>query len=334
MSKRVVAVTVIGYVLSFGVPIVAFAAPNLPLLNPDYTIVPDATKLDSSCPADAPLSSRAVLQLVQNLINLGISLGIVFVTLFLIWAGFSFIMSATNAEARGHAKKMLTNAVIGILIVLSAWLIVDFIIKTVAGGETTFGPWNSILQFGDEACIKSQPIKPIAGLPGLGGAIINDGVIGGPATGGGGGAPSGGTGGNCPAADPSGMVSFPSSVVLGAAERATPSTVQNFMAMRAAALKAGFDIKVTDGYRPEQEQVSLWNQRASIGQVAKPCSLGGNGSNHNSGVALDLSIPGCRKTGSCASSGAYQWLKANGANYGFRNSLPGTDNIHWSPSGR
>jgi len=171
--NRNLALAFIAYVLVLGTPSFAQAA-DIGVFSPNFTVVPNAHALDSSCPENSPLSTHAVLQLMQNFMNLGISLAILFMTLFLIWAGFSFIMSAANAEARSNARKMLFNAVIGMIIVLSAWLIVDFVIKTVAGGDTKFGPWNTILLFDGDACIRVKSVTKIDGLPGVFDTIVND----------------------------------------------------------------------------------------------------------------------------------------------------------------
>jgi LAS superfamily LD-carboxypeptidase LdcB len=125
-------------------------------------------------------------------------------------------------------------------------------------------------------------------------------------------------------------VAIPSQYVVGGTGLATPTTVQNYLAMRAEALKAGFDLKVTSAYRSDATQVQLWNANPNPSVVGKPCSLGGTGSNHNSGQALDLT-DGC-SPGSTCNSAAYQWLKANGGKWGFYNNLP-TDPVHWSPTG-
>jgi len=64
------------------------------------------------------------------------------------------------------------NAVIGICIVLSAWLIVDFVMKTLYGGQ--FGPWNTILLDGTgDSCVVAKPAMPlfdgnITAVPGRG----------------------------------------------------------------------------------------------------------------------------------------------------------------------
>lgn len=312
-------------------PGAAVHAANLPLLDPNFSIVPEA------CRAACPCGVGAALQFIQNIMNVLISFAVIVMSLIIVWAGFLFVMSAANPESRSKARGMLINAFIGLFIVLSAWLIVDFIMKHLYGdGSTAFGPWNKILVLsGDQCIVVDNNLGKINGLPGgLAEVGVNGVLLGTGASGGGASGIPVGTGNNCPAADPATMKSFPSSATLGGPEKATPTTVQNFLAMRAEALKAGIDLRVTDGYRSETEQVNLWNQRGSIGQVAKPCSVpGGTGSNHNSGVALDISIPGCGKSGSCNSK-TYVWLKTNGGRYGFYNNLPGTDNVHWSPSGR
>jgi hypothetical protein len=111
--------------------------------------------------------------------NVMISLAIIFMVFFIVWAGFLFVMSATNPESRSKARSMLINAFVGMVIVLAGWLIVDFVMKTLYGGGT-FGPWNKILQIGDPdgSCIIAKPPQPIQGLPGVVGAVVNGGATG------------------------------------------------------------------------------------------------------------------------------------------------------------
>jgi LAS superfamily LD-carboxypeptidase LdcB len=143
----------------------------------------------------------------------------------------------------------------------------------------------------------------------------------------------GGAGNNCTPIPDSQLVTFPSSATYGPPERATKDTVDRFMAMRAAALKDGVNIKVSDGYRSPEEQVSAWNGNGCrlVGgktvcaqrTAAVPCSLGGRGSNHTSGTAIDVRLE----------NGVYNWMKSNGGKYGFNNELA-NDKPHWSPSGK
>lgn len=143
----------------------AFAQSGLPLLDPNWHIVPDARELDPSCPEGAPLGIGGVLVLLQNLMNAAVALSVIVMTLVIAYAGFLFLTSPFNSENRSKAKSTLWNTVIGVFIVLSAWLIVDFAMKVLYNPEATFagkslGPWNEILVGGD-ACIKSRTTNPL-----------------------------------------------------------------------------------------------------------------------------------------------------------------------------
>lgn len=129
-----------------------FASPvqaAIPVLDGTFHIVPDAHDLDPSCPEGAPLSFGAVLDTAQKVVNAGIAFGVLICVIIMAWAGFLFIISVANPEARSKARGMLSNAAIGLLIVLSAWLMVDFVMRILysgeAGTEGKWGPWNSIL---------------------------------------------------------------------------------------------------------------------------------------------------------------------------------------------
>lgn len=292
-----------------------FAVFLLPLVA-DAQFGPIVPEVCRQCPC----GFGGVLAIIQNLVNFIIGIAIIFATIIIVWGGILYVLSPANPENRNTANKMLINAVVGILITLSAWLIVDFVMKTLYGGQ--FGPWNTILLNGSgPSCVEAKENKPlfsgdIAVTPG---APVDDRVV-------------SGTGANCPAADESLMVAFPAEAVSGGSGKATQATVTNFMAMRAAAARDNIDLKVTSAYRSEASQVSLWNRRSEIGDVARPCSLGGNGSNHNSGEAVDINV-GCSNGSSGCNTRTYNWLKNNGYRWNFRNALP-NDPVHWSPSGR
>lgn len=106
-----------------------------------------------------PCGFGGVLAIIQNLVNFVISISIIIATIIIAWAGGLYMLSATNPESRSTANKMLMNAVIGIMIVLSAWLVVDFIMKTLYGGQ--FGPWNSILSGSGDSCIMAKLPPPL-----------------------------------------------------------------------------------------------------------------------------------------------------------------------------
>lgn len=151
------------------IPAPAYAAVDLPILNPNFTIVP------ADC-LHCPCTFSEVLALAQNLINAGIAIGIIAAVLVIVYSGAMFMLNPTQPEARSNARKMFTNVVVGLVIVLAAWLVVDFIMKTIyvgeAGGNANYGPWNSILgdNINEGPCIIAQPVhqiaNPVAGIVG------------------------------------------------------------------------------------------------------------------------------------------------------------------------
>ena len=84
-----------------------------------------------------------LVQLGQNLIFWFIKAMAAVIALIFAWGGMKMVMSAGNTEGVSEAKGMMTNAVIGFIILLAAWLIVDTILKAVTN-EGTLGPWNEI----------------------------------------------------------------------------------------------------------------------------------------------------------------------------------------------
>lgn len=274
-----------------------------------------------------PCGFGGVLAIVQNVMNFIIAIGIIIATLIIVWGGILYVLSPANPENRSTANKMLINAVVGLLITLSAWLIVDFVMKTLYNpGATTpagqrFGPWNSILLTGEgAACVEAREPKSL-----FSGSIF---AVPGTNTGSG----SGG-GGSCTSIPDSQLATFPSEATQGEPEKALADTVRRFMEMRAAAARDGIDLKVSDGYRSPEEQLSAWNQngcqlvngraQCRVRTAAVPCSLGGSGSNHTNGTAVDIHL----------GTGVYTWLRQNASRYGFYNNLP-NDLPHWSSTGR
>ncbi|MCA9362007.1 hypothetical protein KC906_01405 [Candidatus Kaiserbacteria bacterium] len=63
-------------------------------------------------------------------------------------AGFGLVTSGGNTEAKSAAKSKMTNAVVGLVIVLAAWLLVDTVMKgLLAGGNgeiSGYGVWSKV----------------------------------------------------------------------------------------------------------------------------------------------------------------------------------------------
>ncbi|MEK9184429.1 MAG: D-alanyl-D-alanine carboxypeptidase family protein [Patescibacteria group bacterium] len=278
------------------------------------------------CQSLCPCGYAAVLEVIRHLMNFAVTFGVIVVTIMLAWGGFLYILSAAKPESRSQANSLISGAVIGLLLVLGSWLIVDFIMRTLYSGPDgtagKFGPWNSILAEKANFCIVAQDTKPLFGtLPFSQGPSTNptnpDPNPNPPTT-------AGGT--NCTSIPTSQLVTVDNYRLLA-------STAERYKAMKEAAAKDGITLVITSGYRSPEDQERAWKENGcslvngkavcQTRTAAVPCSLGGTGSNHTRGTAVDIRLNG----------GVYDWLTRNASRFGFYNKLP-NDLPHWSDTGR
>jgi hypothetical protein len=144
------------------VVLLSFASPAYAsIIGPLDPIIPDACKCEGTAP-----DYGCALQVVQGVIRMVINFAFVLVVFAFVYAGFLYMTSGGSPQKRGNATKLLLNVFIGLAIMLTSWLIVDFVMKTLAGQETGgFGPWNSILaDTSGQYCIdETQPQKIATG---------------------------------------------------------------------------------------------------------------------------------------------------------------------------
>jgi hypothetical protein len=108
-----------------------------------------------------------VLQVIDNLMSAVVAFSTLIITIFIARAGFMFMTSPNSEEAKVKARNSLVNAVIGILIVLAAYLLIDSILKVIYNSDASFqngsgqaaelGPWNALLSpSGAQNCLVQQ----------------------------------------------------------------------------------------------------------------------------------------------------------------------------------
>jgi len=98
------------------------------------------------CGYDRMCNACDLILLVNNLVTWLFSVLAIFAVLALMVAGFRLVVSGGNTNAWEGAKQMFTNVVIGFVIIISAWLIVDTIMKAFLDPsfKSGFGMWNSL----------------------------------------------------------------------------------------------------------------------------------------------------------------------------------------------
>lgn len=88
--------------------------------------------------ADSPCNFNAILALVNNVITFLIKyMAIPITAIMLTYAGFELVTSGGSTEKRGVAKSVFTNAVLGLIIAVAAFLIVKTILS-ILGYEGAF----------------------------------------------------------------------------------------------------------------------------------------------------------------------------------------------------
>lgn len=92
--------------------------------------------------------------LAANIIKTALGvLGTIFLVI-IIYAGFLWMTAGGEEEKTGKAKKLISNGVIGLVIILTAYAITGFIISSLVGATTGSNP------YGDGANLPAPPITP------------------------------------------------------------------------------------------------------------------------------------------------------------------------------
>ena len=79
-------------------------------------------------------------ELVGRVINSGLKLVIPIGVVFIAWGGLEILTAAGSTEKAKKGKDILTAAVIGIVIALTAWLILSVFLQILTGSG--FTPWK------------------------------------------------------------------------------------------------------------------------------------------------------------------------------------------------
>jgi hypothetical protein len=100
-----------------------------------------------------------LVELGQNILNWLIGITVFLVGIALAVGGLMLVMSAGDQGKRTRAKEIFTNAIVGLIILLASWLIVDTLLKVFLPDDGVlkgFGPWNQI------QC--SAPLPPVSAV--------------------------------------------------------------------------------------------------------------------------------------------------------------------------
>ncbi len=112
-------------------------------------------------------------QLGKNIIDFFVFFAVIVAALLFVHAGVLYIFSPANPASIARAHKIFISTLIGLLIILASWLLIDFIMKSLyneSEGEGAWGPWNDILCSGGDEQANIPPgsttaFPPVATMP-------------------------------------------------------------------------------------------------------------------------------------------------------------------------
>ena len=85
----------------------------------------------------------SLLSLVKDLIDFAIKMSFAFAGLFITWGAFVTMTAGASEERVKEGRKILTTAVVGLVIMLSAWLILGTVIQILTDSPSKL-PWTEI----------------------------------------------------------------------------------------------------------------------------------------------------------------------------------------------
>lgn len=171
MSRRILLLSVLA--AAFFILPQAVSAATLPFFGP----IIDRDWIDPTTGKQCALGWGALVTVINNIIRLLLSIAIVFIAPIMIaYAGFLFVVNPVNAGGMEKAKSILTHTIVGIVIALAGWLIVDAIMAVLynpqaSQGSTVLGRWTDIVT-GDPSLVCLVQQGSTGAAPGVAPGII------------------------------------------------------------------------------------------------------------------------------------------------------------------
>ena len=119
----------------------AFALPLIGYAQPSFTgdIVPE-------CGPDQMCGFCDLVTLGENIVRFLVFFAVVVAILMFVYAGFLYLTGGSNAGQVSKAHRVFWVTLVGLVLTLAAWLIIDVIMTTFLGGsiKNVMGSWNTL----------------------------------------------------------------------------------------------------------------------------------------------------------------------------------------------
>jgi hypothetical protein len=111
-----------------------------------YILIANAGLVPCGTSTTPPCTWCHLMLLIKNIIDLLMNIVFPLAAVMIVIGGIMIMTAGGSTERVSRGKQILTAAVIGLLIALLSWLVIDTIIKVLATGwdGLKVGPWNKL----------------------------------------------------------------------------------------------------------------------------------------------------------------------------------------------
>ena len=136
MRRYAQSLAVVGLTVAIMLPSLAFAAWTDPIVNCSGAL---DSKTQTAC------TVCDIAKTAQNVLNTAIYVAVFLSAVLFAWAGIIYVTNIANHGEISKAKNIFANVIIGLVIVLASWLVIDTLMKTLVDSDVSkFGPWNKV----------------------------------------------------------------------------------------------------------------------------------------------------------------------------------------------
>lgn len=109
-----------------------------PVVVPNVADAQLVNQFVNNCPADTGVrcSEGSIASIFRLIINWALAIAFIAAVVMLIYGGFKYITSAGNTDQATTGKTAIVNALIGIVIIVLSYIIVQIVYRFVAGQGT------------------------------------------------------------------------------------------------------------------------------------------------------------------------------------------------------
>lgn len=106
------------------------------------------------CESPQTCGTCEFVELINNVIGFLLTFASIVATLLIVYGGFKLVTSGGNVSAKGEAKSIVTNVIIGYVLILTAFLIVNTVLGVLLPGDSRALGWQRI-----ECLYPTQPVS-------------------------------------------------------------------------------------------------------------------------------------------------------------------------------